>query len=75
MTNQPPEYMHCLNAREKDIERLVEESFTCCCTAKAGNAICASDLTLELIVVREFFVCEMLTYYIEMLQQDEKNLL
>jgi hypothetical protein len=39
---------------------LVEESFTRGCAAEAGNAIRASDLTLEFVVVGEFLVCFLL---------------
>jgi len=35
---------------------LVEESFTCCCTAEARNTICTSDLTFEFVIVGEFLV-------------------
>ena len=41
-------------------ESSVEESFTGCCTAEAGDTICAPDFTLEFVVVGEFLVCEVL---------------
>jgi hypothetical protein len=36
---------------------LVEESFTRCRTAEAGNAIQAADLSLKLVVVSQLLVC------------------
>lgn len=35
---------------------LVEEAFTGRCAAKTGNTVQATDLALEFVVIRQFFV-------------------